>query len=36
MPAQAGIQAIPVIQKYRLISGNLSIFKFSGFRLSPE
>jgi hypothetical protein len=36
MPAQAGIQAGPVIEKYRVISDDLFFFKFSGFRLSPE
>jgi hypothetical protein len=36
MPAQAGIQAGPIIEKYRVISSNLFFFKFSGFQLSPE
>jgi hypothetical protein len=33
MPAQAGIQAGPAIEKYRVISDNLFFFKI---RLSPE
>jgi hypothetical protein len=36
MPAQAGIQAGPAIEKYRVISENFSFFKIPGFRLSPE
>jgi hypothetical protein len=36
MPAQAGIQAGPAIEKYRVISDNLFFFKTPGFQLSPE
>jgi hypothetical protein len=36
MPAQAGIQAGPAIEKYRVIFDNLFFFKILGFRLSPE
>jgi hypothetical protein len=36
MPAQAGIQPGPAIEKYRVISNNLFFSKIPGFRLSPE
>jgi hypothetical protein len=36
MPAQAGIEAGPAIEKYRVLSENLFFSKISGFRLSPE
>jgi hypothetical protein len=36
MPAEAGIQAGPVIEKFRVISGNLFFFNFPGFPLSLE
>jgi hypothetical protein len=36
MPAQAGIQAGPVIEKYHVFSDNSFFFKIPGFRLSPE
>jgi hypothetical protein len=36
MPAEAGIQADPVIEKYRVISSKLFLFKFPGFPLSRE